>query len=98
LIKLENSLNFAIQLDKKDCLSNYRNLFHIPKDIHNKDLIYFCGNSLGLQPKSTKSFIDKEIKDWANLGVKDGVMQKIHGLNITAILQMKWRTLSEQNH
>lgn len=70
MIKLENSLNFAIQLDKKDCLSNYRNLFHIPKNIHNKDLIYFCGNSLGLQPKSTKSFIDKEIKDWANLGVK----------------------------
>ena len=70
MIKLENSLNFAKQLDKDDSLSEYRNLFHIPKDIHNKDLIYFCGNSLGLQPKSTKSFIDKELKDWANLGVK----------------------------
>jgi kynureninase len=70
LIKLENSLNFAKQLDQKDSLSEYRNLFHIPKDSHNNDLIYFCGNSLGLQPKSTKSFIDKEMKDWANLGVK----------------------------
>jgi len=70
LTKLINSLNFAKQLDKEDPLSNYRNLFHIPKDVHNKDLIYFCGNSLGLQPKSTKSFIDKEMKDWANLGVK----------------------------
>jgi len=70
LIKLENSLNFAKQLDQLDSLSEYRNLFHIPKDSHNNDLIYFCGNSLGLQPKSTKSFIDKEMKDWANLGVK----------------------------
>ena len=70
MIKLENSLNFAKQLDKLDSLSEYRNLFHIPKDSHNNDLIYFCGNSLGLQPKSTKSFIDKEMKDWANLGVK----------------------------
>ena len=70
MIKLENSLNFAKQLDQKDSLSEYRNLFHIPKDSHNNDLIYFCGNSLGLQPKSTKSFIDKEMKDWANLGVK----------------------------
>ena len=70
MIKLENSLNFAKQLDKEDSLSEYRNLFHIPKDIHNKDLIYFCGNSLGLQPKSTKSFIDNELKDWASLGVK----------------------------
>jgi kynureninase len=70
LTKLINSINFAKQLDKEDSLSNYRNLFHIPKDVHNKDLIYFCGNSLGLQPKSTKSFIDKEMKDWANLGVK----------------------------
>ena len=70
MTKLINSLNFAKQLDKEDSLSNYRNLFHIPKDVHNKDLIYFCGNSLGLQPKSTKSFIDKEMKDWANLGVK----------------------------
>ena len=70
MIKLENSLNFAKQLDKDDSLSEYRNLFHIPKDIHDKDLIYFCGNSLGLQPKSTKSFIDNELKDWANLGVK----------------------------
>ena len=70
MIKLENSLNFAKQLDKDDSLSEYRNLFHIPKDIHNKELIYFCGNSLGLQPKSTKSFIDNELKDWASLGVK----------------------------
>ena len=70
MIKLENSLNFAKQLDQLDSLSEYRNLFHIPKDNHNNDLIYFCGNSLGLQPKSTKSFIDKEMKDWANLGVK----------------------------
>ncbi|MFQ3369053.1 MAG: kynureninase, partial [Flavobacteriaceae bacterium] len=70
MIKLENSLSFAKQLDQEDNLSDYRNLFHIPKDTNKEELIYFCGNSLGLQPKSTKSFIDKEMEDWANLGVR----------------------------
>ena len=32
--------------------------------------IYFCGNSLGLQPKTTKEFINQELEDWANLGVE----------------------------
>ena len=70
MIKLENSLSFAKQLDREDSLSDYRNLFHIPKNSNKEELIYFCGNSLGLQPKSTKSFIDKEMEDWANLGVR----------------------------
>ena len=35
-----------------------------------KTVIYFSGNSLGLQPKQTSSFIQQELKDWANLGVE----------------------------
>jgi len=63
-------LDFAKQLDNKDQLADYRQQFHIPKDKNGKDLIYFCGNSLGLQPKITKTYIDQELQDWANLGVE----------------------------
>lgn len=63
-------LDFAKQLDNEDPLADYRQQFHIPKDKNGKDLIYFCGNSLGLQPKITKTYIDQELQDWANLGVE----------------------------
>ena len=63
-------LDYAKQQDQNDELSQYRNQFHIPKDKHGNDLIYMTGNSLGLQPKSTKSYINQELEDWANLGVE----------------------------
>ncbi|AEH01300.1 kynureninase [Lacinutrix sp. 5H-3-7-4] len=62
--------DFAQQLDKEDQLAHYRNQFHIPKDKNGDDLIYLCGNSLGLQPKVTKDYINQELEDWANLGVE----------------------------
>lgn len=62
--------DFANQLDNDDQLSNFRNQFHIPKDENGKELIYMTGNSLGLQPKITKSYIDQELEDWASLGVE----------------------------
>lgn len=63
-------LEFAEQLDQNDELSSYRNRFHIPKDKLGNDLIYMTGNSLGLQPKSTKDYINQELEDWASLGVE----------------------------
>lgn len=63
-------LDYAKQQDQLDELAHYRDQFHIPKDKNGNDLIYLCGNSLGLQPKSTKSYINQELEDWANLGVE----------------------------
>lgn len=68
-MKFENSITFAKEQDKNDALASFRNLFHIPQK-NGKDLIYFCGNSLGLQPKSVSSYINQELKDWADLGVE----------------------------
>jgi kynureninase len=51
-------------------LAPYRNAFHIPKEGNGKNWLYFTGNSLGLQPKSTKLAIDQELNDWAKLGVE----------------------------
>ncbi|MDN3664403.1 kynureninase [Algibacter miyuki] len=63
-------LEFAQQLDAKDAIKSYRNQFHIPKDKTGKNFIYMTGNSLGLQPKTTKQYINQELEDWANLGVE----------------------------
>ena len=66
----KSGLEYAKQLDQNDTLAHFRSQFHIPKDKNGNDLIYFCGNSLGLQPKNTKSYIDQELDDWARLGVE----------------------------
>ena len=64
----KNDLDFAQSLDKADPLKDYRSRFFIPQK-DGKDLIYFCGNSLGLQPKTVKDHINIELEDWANIAV-----------------------------
>jgi kynureninase len=66
----QNTLEYAQQQDKEDTLSYLREQFHIPKDKNGNDWLYFTGNSLGLQPKTTKDYINQELKDWASLGVE----------------------------
>ena len=68
----ENSLQFAQKMDRNDPLRSFRNKFHIPV-IKGKPAIYLTGNSLGLQPKSTRKFIEAELEDWARLGVEGHV-------------------------
>ena len=68
-MEFKNTLQFAQSLDAKDDLSTYRDEFIFPK-INGKEVIYFTGNSLGLQPKRTKSFVDEVMKDWAELAVE----------------------------
>jgi kynureninase len=63
-------LHYAQTQDQNDPLAAYKSQFHIPKDNKGNDLIYMTGNSLGLQPKQTKAYIEQELDDWANLGVE----------------------------
>ena len=70
-----NTLAFAKQLDSQDALQAYRQKFHIPQ--HNgSDMVYFTGNSLGLQPKTTKAYLDQELLDWATYGVEGHFLAK----------------------
>ncbi len=66
----QKTLDYAQQQDKEDKLAYLRNQFHIPKDKKGNDWLYFTGNSLGLQPKSTKKYINQELEDWAKYGVE----------------------------
>ncbi|WP_339867601.1 kynureninase [uncultured Algoriphagus sp.] len=62
------SAEFAREMDEKDSLSHFRDRFLFPK-VDGKDAIYLCGNSLGLQPKSAKDYIAKELSNWAEMAV-----------------------------
>ena len=69
-MEYQKSIEYAIHQDKKDKLSFLREQFHIPKDKYGNDWMYFTGNSLGLQPKTTQKYIKQELDDWANYGVE----------------------------
>jgi kynureninase len=66
----KNSRAFAQQCDKKDPLSSFRKEFLLPTDTKGNELIYLCGNSLGLQPLKTKDYIQQELNDWGKHGVE----------------------------
>jgi kynureninase len=59
----------AAEYDSEDPLRGYRSRFHIPKHSDGAETIYLCGNSLGLQPRSVRAYIEQELKDWETLGV-----------------------------
>jgi len=65
-----NTKEFALSLDAKDELRSYRDEFHIPLQKNGEEHVYMCGNSLGLQPKRTKEYLNQELEDWANFGVE----------------------------
>ncbi len=65
----ENTLAFAKQLDEADSLKHFREQFYIPV-INGRESVYFTGNSLGLQPKTTQDYVVNELEDWANFGVE----------------------------
>ena len=70
-----NSREFAKQLDAQDELAAYKNEFIFPQ--HNgKNVIYFTGNSLGLQPKRTKAYVDEVMNDWADMAVEGHFFSK----------------------
>lgn len=61
---------YAEAMDGGDVLNQYRDHFSIPLDSDGKEQIYFCGNSLGLQPKSTRSLVDEILDSWAQNAVQ----------------------------
>jgi kynureninase len=55
--------------DKNDPLLPFRKKFLIPQK-HGKDQIYFLGNSLGLQPVTTASYVAEVLNQWSQYGVE----------------------------
>ena len=67
-MNFQTTKEFTKQMDRKDPLRKYRSRFHIPHR-NNKDVIYFCGNSLGLMPKTTEEYLNRELAVWKRDGV-----------------------------
>ena len=84
----KNDLAFARELDSKDELSIYRKIFLFPQH-KNNDVIYFTGNSLGLQPKTTNAYIQQELSDWAKYGVEGHFLAKFPWLSYHELLTEK---------
>ena len=61
---------FAVAQTARDALLAFRDRFHIPKMADGSDCIYLSGHSLGLQPKSTRNYLEQELQEWARLGVE----------------------------
>lgn len=65
----QNTLDFARSMDANDPLRAFRNEFHFPQ--HNgTPVIYFAGNSLGLQPTAAAAAVQQELDDWSTFGVE----------------------------
>ncbi|MDQ3101054.1 MAG: kynureninase [Bacteroidota bacterium] len=75
-MRYQNDLDFARAQDVSDPLRAFREEFHFPKH-DGKDVIYFTGNSLGLQPKAAAAAVQQELDDWARFGV-EGHFQAKH--------------------
>ncbi len=66
----------AKKLDQADPLSHFKDRFHLPKTESGEPFIYFCGNSLGLQPDTAGQYIKEELDAWKKLGVNGHLKEK----------------------
>lgn len=71
----ENTPAFAKAQDAADPLRAFRDEFHFPQH-QGKPVIYFTGNSLGLQPKAAADALKQELDDWARFGVEGHFLAK----------------------
>jgi kynureninase len=67
-MQFEANVGFAEKMEQQDPLAGFKSRFYFPQH-HGKEVIYFCGNSLGLQPKNALGAIETELATWRNLAV-----------------------------
>ena len=68
-------LNQAREIDARDPLAAFRDEFLFPQGgaggaRAGRDLLYFAGNSLGLQPRRARRYIEEELEDWQRFCVE----------------------------
>jgi len=84
---VEPTLEYAQQQDREDELKGFRSRFYFPRRRHEAgpdgqtasgdpggEVIYFCGNSLGLQAREAEDYIRQELVDWREMAI-DGYWQ-----------------------
>lgn len=69
-LSYETTPEFAAEMDANDTLKHFRDRFFMPRQANGEEVIYFTGNSLGLQPRTTRHYVEQELNDWETLGVE----------------------------
>jgi kynureninase len=57
-------------MSERDPLASYRDRFHIPRGPDGAEWTYLTGHSLGLQPKSVRAYVERELQIWEQLAVE----------------------------
>ena len=90
---------FASYLDANDELASFRQEFHFPKPLGEQkntksstntsitQPVYLCGNSLGLQPKTTARYVISQLEKWGNEGVEGHFTEPNQWLTIDDTVQ-----------
>ena len=73
-MEYQATLAFARSIDAKDPLRSFRSRFHFPKEKNGDEIIYLCGNSLGLQPVNATEDIDEVLHSWRSKAVEGHFM------------------------
>ncbi|HEX3101222.1 MAG TPA: hypothetical protein VHQ01_05500, partial [Pyrinomonadaceae bacterium] len=75
---MNNTLSdsYASEMDEADPLAHFRERFFMPRDADGREVLYFTGNSLGLMPRTVRSYVEQELKDWETLAVEGHVSAK----------------------
>ena len=68
-LNFQMNASWAKEQDANDPLKDFRKEYHFPQH-EGKAVLYFTGNSLGLQPKGVRASIEQELKDWETYGVE----------------------------
>ena len=67
---IEHTEEGAHRLDLEDPLSRFRARFALPAGPDGRPLVYLCGHSLGLMPKTARAIVNEELDDWEALAVE----------------------------
>jgi kynureninase len=62
--------SYALEQDRRDPLAGFRSRFELPRNERGEPKLYFCGNSLGLQPTAARALVEQELDDWSALAVE----------------------------
>jgi kynureninase len=69
LLTPELSAAGALAQDAADALAGFGAEFHHPCDATGRKMVYLCGHSLGLQPRSAAAYVEQELTDWQRMAV-----------------------------
>lgn len=90
------SKEYAAEMDNKDELASFRNEFIFPsppEGSSREKVIYFVGNSLGLQPKKLSAAIQGQLTKWGEQAVEGHFEQPTPWLTIDDIVVDSCATL-----